>query len=267
MREVFPGKLWIGNARDLRDIPSLYSCGIAAVVDLAIEELAFQSPRDITYCRFPLLDGEGNSQDLLRTAVETVSAFIERKTPVLVGCSGGMSRSPAIVAAALARCSQQSPVEWLNQIAAIGAHDVSPALWNEICDCLMLSEPAPTNHPRLKLIVVRSTKMEKTVEFFTIMGMRFQSEKHGNGPVHFSAEFDDLVFEIYSVKNLGESDRTTRLGFAVNDPVAVIAEIKSRGFSVVEELKETNWGIRAVVRDPDDRPIEVYAATGGNVAR
>jgi hypothetical protein len=266
MREVISGKLWIGNACDLRDVSALYSCGIAAVVDLAIEEPTFQSPRDIVYCRFPLLDGEGNSQSLLRTAVETVSAFIERQTPVLVGCSGGMSRSPAIVAAALARSKQQSPVECLNQIAATGPHDVSPTLWNEICESIMPSVTASTDQPRLKLVVVRSANLERTAEFFTILGMKFQNEKHGTGPVHLSAECNDFVFEIYPAKSLEDIDRTTRLGFAVNDPVAVIAEVKSRGFLVVEALKRSNWGMRAVVRDPDDRSIEVYAATSDNAA-
>ena len=60
MREFVPTKLWIGNAVDARDIRGVLGCGIAAVMDLAIEEPPIQFPRDIVYCRFPLIDGAGN---------------------------------------------------------------------------------------------------------------------------------------------------------------------------------------------------------------
>ena len=60
MREVIPTKLWIGNALDARDIRSVLDCGIAVIIDLAIEEPPVQFPRDIVYCRFPLIDGAGN---------------------------------------------------------------------------------------------------------------------------------------------------------------------------------------------------------------
>lgn len=38
MREVTPEKLWIGNALDARDVTGVLGLGIAAIVDLAIED-------------------------------------------------------------------------------------------------------------------------------------------------------------------------------------------------------------------------------------
>lgn len=136
MREVIPGLVWIGNARDARDVAGVLAHDISAVVHLAIEEPPYLFPRDIIYCRFPLLDGEGNSPSILRTAVQTVSMLIEAKVPTLVACSGGMSRSPAVAAVAIACAMNGSADEWLGRITTTGPHDVSPALWNDILSCI-----------------------------------------------------------------------------------------------------------------------------------
>jgi protein-tyrosine phosphatase len=132
MREIIPNVLWIGTARDARDPPGIMSRGITAVIDLAMEETPAHLPRDIVYCRFPLVDGEGNNIAIRRTAVMVVAFFIESKTPTLISCSGGMSRSPAIAAAALSRSEHVTPDEALLRFASSGPHDVSTVLWTQI---------------------------------------------------------------------------------------------------------------------------------------
>ena len=107
MREVIPSVLWIGNAHDARDVMGVLACGIGVVIDLAIEEPPIHFPRDIVYCRFPLLDGEGNSPALLQSAIDTTANFVNAKQPTLVACSGGMSRSPIIVSSVLAKIESQ----------------------------------------------------------------------------------------------------------------------------------------------------------------
>ena len=102
MRAVIPKLLWIGNALDARDIKTVLGVGVTAIIDLAIEEPSIQFPRDIVYCRFPLIDGEGNSPPVLRAAIQMTAHFVRSEISTLVACSAGMSRSPAIVAAALA---------------------------------------------------------------------------------------------------------------------------------------------------------------------
>ncbi len=79
MREVITEKLWIGNAFDARDISGVLDLGIAAIVDLAMEELPIQFPRDVVYCRFPLIDGAGNQPAVLRTAIETIASFMVKQ--------------------------------------------------------------------------------------------------------------------------------------------------------------------------------------------
>lgn len=132
MREIIPSTLWIGNAHEARDIKSVLAAEIQVVIDLAIDETAIQFPRDIVYCRFPLLDGEGNSAAILRSAIETATNFARAGHRTLVACSGGISRSPAIVSAVLARIGSISCGEAIQQVAATGPCDISPGLWNDI---------------------------------------------------------------------------------------------------------------------------------------
>ena len=132
MREVIPRQLWLGNAKDARDLPRLLDTGIRAIVDLALEELPPELTREIVYCRFPLLDGAGNAPELLSVAIDTTASLIGKRVPTLVSCGAGMSRSPAIVAAALAIARDDAPDDCLQELVAGKPHDVSPPLWNDV---------------------------------------------------------------------------------------------------------------------------------------
>ncbi len=132
MQEALPQLLWLGNARDERDIARVLDSGVAAVVDLAMEERPVTFPRDIVYCRLPLVDGGGNRPELLRAAIDVVATFVASKLPTLVACSGGMSRSPAIVAAALAKIDRRPLDDCLRDLTGGVAHDVSTSLWADI---------------------------------------------------------------------------------------------------------------------------------------
>ncbi|QDU04622.1 Dual specificity phosphatase, catalytic domain [Gimesia chilikensis] len=132
MREILPRLLWIGNARDARDLNQVLDLGITAVIDLAREEPPVSYPREIVYCRLPLIDGDENQTVVLQTALTTVARFITAELPTLVACSAGMSRSPAIVAGALSLVHDCPFPEALQQVAASGPCDVAPGLWNEI---------------------------------------------------------------------------------------------------------------------------------------
>jgi protein-tyrosine phosphatase len=130
-RTILP-TLWLGHARDARNLSALHERGVRAVIDLAAEEPPAQLSRDLVYCRFPLLDGDGNPDWLLQSAIETTARLIEHRVPTLVACSGGMSRSPAVVAAACARLGRGALEECLKQAVGDGPQQVAPALWNAI---------------------------------------------------------------------------------------------------------------------------------------
>jgi hypothetical protein len=139
MYEIIPSRLWIGNVGDARDVRNVLNLGVEAVVDLACNELPVEVPRDIVYLRFPIVDGTGNSSKLVRLAIETTASIIKDRTPALVFCSAGLSRSPAVVAAALAVAEEIGLDESLKKIGLLVAHDVLPSLWNDVkAACLLL---------------------------------------------------------------------------------------------------------------------------------
>jgi protein-tyrosine phosphatase len=132
LRRVTGYSLWIGHVGDVRDPSVLLAAGISAVVDLALNERPATLPREVVYCRFPLIDGPGNPPPLLRTAVETVASLLRTGIPTLVYCGAGMSRSPAVAGAAIALVIRCSLAEGLVVALQSGPGDVSPALWAEI---------------------------------------------------------------------------------------------------------------------------------------
>ena len=139
MREILPSQLWIGNAGDGRDPQRLLAAGVVAVINLAAEEPSPILPRSMIYCHFPLVDGPQDDEGVLDMAIQTVVSLLKKRVPTLVYCGAGMSRSPAVVAAALSVVQGGSPEENLKEIAAGHSHDVSPHLWDavlELCRAL-----------------------------------------------------------------------------------------------------------------------------------
>jgi protein-tyrosine phosphatase len=132
MTHIEPYPLWLGHEGDGRDFRRLFGAGIQAVVQLAIEVLPLQPPRELTYLRFPLYDGPGNDPELLALTINTLAGLLRAGTPTLVCCSAGMRRTPAVAAAALFGAHGGSPEEWLEQIARQHPTDVSPAFWEEV---------------------------------------------------------------------------------------------------------------------------------------
>jgi hypothetical protein len=128
-----PGySLWLGHAGDVRDLGALLSTGIVAVVDLASHEPLATLNRELVYCRFPMVDGPGNPPWLLRAAVETVAGLLREEVLTLVGCGAGLSRSPCIAGAAIARIRSCPADEGLAIALGSSPADVSPGLWAEV---------------------------------------------------------------------------------------------------------------------------------------
>lgn len=139
MREIIANRLWIGNALEGRDMRLLLGIGIEAILDLAIEELPSPPVRELIYCRVPLSDGASNRQERLKLAIESLASLVEKEIPTFVFCGAGMSRSPAVTAAALSVVEKTDPIEMLQKVVAGHPHDVSPALWQDVIACIRSS--------------------------------------------------------------------------------------------------------------------------------
>jgi protein-tyrosine phosphatase len=142
MNQILPHGLWIGHAGDDQNFRRLFDLGVEAVVELAVEEPPTVLPRELISCRFPLVDGLGNRIVLLSLAIHTLAALLRARVPTLVCCGGGMSRSPAVAAAALSVAFGEAPEECLKAVVLHHPGDVSPGLWNEITQVLATARPA-----------------------------------------------------------------------------------------------------------------------------
>jgi protein-tyrosine phosphatase len=136
MNQIHPYPLWLGHAGESRDYQKVFDLGVKVLIQLAAEEPSLQPPRELVYCRFPLLDGPGNRAELLFLAVSTVATLIKMHVPTLVACGAGMSRSPAVAAAALSMSFHEPPEKYLEKVLQHHPGDVSPGFWNEITSLL-----------------------------------------------------------------------------------------------------------------------------------
>ena len=107
----------------------------------------------------------------------------------------------------------------------------------------------------LNLLVIRSEDLECARSFYQALGLRFEKHRHGNGLPHLAAEVDGFVFEIYPQS--GKPTNNTRLGFTVKEIVETVKILTSLGGSLVSAPRLTEWGYRAVIKDPDGHSVEL----------
>ncbi|MCS6864018.1 MAG: hypothetical protein RMJ56_08305 [Gemmataceae bacterium] len=134
LRQIEGYPLWVGTARDARDLTTVLAAGIEAVVDLATLSEPVVPPRELVYLRFPLVDGGDNPPWELCAAIQAVAGLVRLGVPTLVVCDGGMSRAVVIASAAT---WFQTPLktsldEVLEKCAAAGPCDVQPRLWMDV---------------------------------------------------------------------------------------------------------------------------------------
>lgn len=109
------------------------------------------------------------------------------------------------------------------------------------------------------LLVLKTRQVEKLRAFYETLGIQLAEERHGRGSVHLAGKAGDVTFELYALPDDDTAvDTTTRLGFAVNTLVKVVEALQVLGATIVSQAKSTEWGYRAVVRDPDGRAVELY---------
>jgi len=113
------------------------------------------------------------------------------------------------------------------------------------------------NNVTLNLVVLRSSDVARAVAFYTQLGLQFTRHRHGNGPEHFAAELPGGVFELYPLAPDGPSTLGTRIGFRVPSLDTTIAALTTCPGAVVSPAKDSEWGRRAVITDPDGHRVEL----------
>jgi catechol-2,3-dioxygenase len=111
----------------------------------------------------------------------------------------------------------------------------------------------------LSLLVLKTHQIDVMRSFYETIGIELTEEQHGTGPVHLAGNIGDVVVEVYPLPDdVSEADQTTRLGFVVEDLGYVLESLWRQKLSPLKEAKQTEWGLRVVVKDPDGRSVELY---------
>ena len=109
----------------------------------------------------------------------------------------------------------------------------------------------------LHLIVLRSLDLRQSVAFYSALGLNFTKHRHGTGPEHFSAELHGTVFELYPQAPDAPSTLGTRIGFRVSSIEATLTALRDYPNAVISPPRDSEWGPRAVLTDPDGHRIEL----------
>ncbi|OQP45702.1 VOC family protein [Niastella populi] len=111
----------------------------------------------------------------------------------------------------------------------------------------------------LRLLVVRTSDMERLAAFYSLFGLIFDYHKHGKSPYHYSATLGSTVLEIYPLaKGQSDAEINLRLGFAVNNFETIVKLLKEKETVFLSEPMQTDYGFMTIIKDPDGRKIELY---------
>lgn len=116
-----------------------------------------------------------------------------------------------------------------------------------ICDQPMTS---------LSLLVLRAADPERLARFYSAFGLAFRTEKHGEGPLHWSCDLGGSVLEIYPASSRVPSTAGARLGFRVRSVDEALQACGACG-RVLSPPANGSWGYRAVVEDPEGHTVEL----------
>jgi protein-tyrosine phosphatase len=101
MDEVADG-LFVGTVEDAGDHALIREHSIATIVSLTHSDPDGGFPSDLTVKNAPMMDGPRNEQQSFDRAVSYVLSCLKTGDNLLVHCSAGASRSPAVAATSLA---------------------------------------------------------------------------------------------------------------------------------------------------------------------
>lgn len=111
---------------------------------------------------------------------------------------------------------------------------------------------------KLNLLVLKTHHPDRLKDFYSALGISFAEERHGDGLKHYAGRIADLVLELFPLPEGGSpADAATRLGFVVSDVDTAVRSLEATGGTVAVRPRRSEWGYRAVVRDPDGRAVEL----------
>lgn len=99
--DVVADDLFVGTFEDATDDATLEIHGVTTIIS-PTHETPNPTAQDLTVISIPLIDGPQNSREQFTKPVEITVTTLPAWESVLVHCSDGASRNPAVAATALA---------------------------------------------------------------------------------------------------------------------------------------------------------------------
>lgn len=112
-------------------------------------------------------------------------------------------------------------------------------------------------------LVLFSGHPVQTATFYRTVGLPLHDEDHGDGPWHLAADIGGLHFAIYDAGDSAGRAPAWREpgssfpGFYVASLDDTLAALTAADAPVLVTHQVRPWACRAVVEDPDGRPVEI----------
>lgn len=110
------------------------------------------------------------------------------------------------------------------------------------------------------LIVIRAKDLARTGTFYRALGLSFVTHAHGKGPLHLANQTTGPIFEIYPLQEKDLPTTSTRIGFSVPSVDEAYEALLALGGEPISSPRDSEWGRRAVVADPDGHRVELTAS-------
>jgi len=114
---------------------------------------------------------------------------------------------------------------------------------------------------RFALTVIRAIDLERSAKFYSALGLNLTKHSHGRGPVHYAYEACGHTFEIYPAPEAEITTASIRIGFSVPSVDDLMDVVERAGGAVKSTPRDSEWGRRAVVTDPDGYIVELTAVS------
>ncbi|KJF70232.1 VOC family protein [Agrobacterium arsenijevicii] len=106
----------------------------------------------------------------------------------------------------------------------------------------------------LKFLTLYAKQLDRTVAVYEALGIEFEREKHGDGPIHFSHSTRDLIIEIYPAGSRVVAESMI-LGFTVTDLATVRNLLLENGVTILKDIDVVDGATRMIFEDPDGRRL------------
>ena len=110
-------------------------------------------------------------------------------------------------------------------------------------------------------LIMYASDLKKTVEFYRKLGVPLETEEHEEGPLHYACELGHAHVAVYESKPGAALMRgfggASQFGLRVDSLEETYGIAVAAGAKTIIAPMTAPWGRRAVIEDPDGRPVEL----------